>query len=136
MKKCITCKEDKPETEFYKSSRKDGLQPHCKICAAAASLVYVNKNRIALYERNTIYKRDLFARVDTWKEQQGCKYCPETTPCCLELHHLDPTKKENHPSLMRTSWDRYMKEAEKCVVVCSNCHKKIHKGIVLTERTK
>lgn len=44
----------------------------------------------------------------------------------LEFHHIEG--KEEKPSyiIMRWSWDRVMKELEKCILVCSNCHREIH----------
>lgn len=49
----------------------------------------------------------------------------------LEFHHVDPTTKEF--GLGGTGWmdgmDKLRKEAAKCVLVCSNCHKEIEAGI-------
>src|SRR5690606_19418515 len=46
----------------------------------------------------------------------------------LEFHHLDKSTKEEKPSyiIMRWSWERVKKELDKCILVCSNCHKEIH----------
>lgn len=43
----------------------------------------------------------------------------------LEFHHIDPTKKEIRIS-STGKWEKLIKEIEKCVLVCSNCHKEIH----------
>jgi predicted HNH restriction endonuclease len=45
----------------------------------------------------------------------------------LELHHINPKEKEftisgNHSR----SWEKIKKELDKCMVVCSNCHREIH----------
>ena len=49
----------------------------------------------------------------------------------LEFHHLDPTVKESQISLSNTrKWDRVVSELKKCVMVCSNCHREIHAGLV------
>ena len=48
----------------------------------------------------------------------------------LEFHHEDPKEKEFKLSLGNTiSWDDYKREAMKCILVCSNCHKEIHNEI-------
>ena len=53
--------------------------------------------------------------------------CGENHISCLEFHHLDPTVKEGAVSnLIRVSFERALKEIEKCIVLCSNCHKKEH----------
>lgn len=46
----------------------------------------------------------------------------------LEFHHLDPSKKDfgigSNGNTLKL--DRMKKEADKCILVCSNCHKEIH----------
>jgi len=46
----------------------------------------------------------------------------------LEFHHIDKDQKEERPSYIIThwSWERVLPELEKCILVCSNCHKEIH----------
>ena len=45
----------------------------------------------------------------------------------LEFHHKDPNQKDFKIGSGNTmSWKEYRKEAEKCILVCSNCHKEIH----------
>lgn len=45
----------------------------------------------------------------------------------LEFHHKDPKQKEFRLGSGNTmSWKEYKKELEKCILVCSNCHKEIH----------
>jgi len=68
-------------------------------------------------------------RFGVWKATKGCSQCPENTSSCLDMHHPDPTKKEFSVSRMcgsGWSWDKIIIEAEKCIVICSNCHRKLH----------
>lgn len=46
----------------------------------------------------------------------------------LEFHHLDKKIKEESPSyvILRWAWERAKEELEKCILVCSNCHREIH----------
>lgn len=45
----------------------------------------------------------------------------------LEFHHENPKEKEFKLGSGNTmSWKDYRKEALKCILVCSNCHKEIH----------
>lgn len=57
---------------------------------------------------------------------QICGYnkCTEA----LEFHHLNKNEKEEEPAyvIMRWSWERAKKELDKCILVCSNCHREIH----------
>lgn len=49
----------------------------------------------------------------------------------LHFHHLDPKKKEFHLGLsgLTRSWERVRKEADKCILVCANCHSELHAGV-------
>ena len=47
----------------------------------------------------------------------------------LEFHHLDPTKKELTISKTRISFENLLKELEKCLLLCSNCHREEHARI-------
>ena len=48
-------------------------------------------------------------------------------PAVYDFHHLDPSKKETRISIMKQSDEELvLKEVKKCVMVCSNCHRKIH----------
>lgn len=48
----------------------------------------------------------------------------------LEFHHENPEIKEFKLGSGNTmSWKEYKKEALKCILVCSNCHKEIHSKI-------
>ena len=45
----------------------------------------------------------------------------------LEFHHENPKEKDFKLGSGNTmSWKEYKSEAEKCMLVCSNCHKEIH----------
>lgn len=50
----------------------------------------------------------------------------------LDFHHIDEKSKEfglGSGGLTR-SWVRTKKEVEKCILVCANCHREIHAGLV------
>ena len=51
----------------------------------------------------------------------------------LEFHHLDPTKKDFSIShLKRFTFNQIVtSELDKCILVCSNCHREIHAGLVV-----
>jgi len=44
----------------------------------------------------------------------------------LEFHHNDPSEKDFTISGKSWSFERLRNEVEKCIMVCSNCHKEIH----------
>ncbi|OGG06193.1 hypothetical protein A2872_04460 [Candidatus Gottesmanbacteria bacterium RIFCSPHIGHO2_01_FULL_42_12] len=49
----------------------------------------------------------------------------------LDLHHRDNSIKEFGLSVrgLTRSWEKIKLEADKCVLVCANCHREIHAGI-------
>lgn len=50
----------------------------------------------------------------------------------LEFHHLDPTQKDfgiSYKGITR-AWEKIQNELDKCILVCSNCHKEIHSDLV------
>jgi len=73
------------------------------------------------------------AQIKEWfdelKQGLSCKQCSENHPACLDFHHKDSNSKEINVSLaVHECWskERIMKEIEKCEVLCSNCHRKLH----------
>lgn len=46
----------------------------------------------------------------------------------LEFHHLDPNTKDFNISSKwnSKSWETIQAELDKCILVCSNCHREIH----------
>jgi hypothetical protein len=49
----------------------------------------------------------------------------------LQFHHLEPNKKEFTISNSGTMKFEVLKdEADKCILVCSNCHVEIHFGLI------
>lgn len=62
-----------------------------------------------------------------------CMFCGyKKTNTALDFHHIDGKTKEFGISLdgITRSWQRITKELEKCVLVCANCHREIHAGIL------
>ena len=47
----------------------------------------------------------------------------------LEFHHVNPNEKDfqlDARHLSNTNMERIKKEAEKCILLCSNCHREVH----------
>lgn len=62
-----------------------------------------------------------------------CNNCNFDKIPALEFHHKDggENKDRNFSSKFGWSWNRLQKELSKCILVCSNCHKLIHAGILV-----
>jgi hypothetical protein len=64
-----------------------------------------------------------------------CGYIKDIT--VLEFHHLDSTKKEFNPSAaISISWELAKKELDKCILLCSNCHREEHHNLYKLKKMK
>jgi len=65
------------------------------------------------------------------KSDTPCAHCGETyPPCVMDYDHQVPSeKKHNVAHMMGQSWQAILKEIDKCVLLCANCHRiKTHIG--------
>lgn len=80
--------------------------------------------------------RDQRQRRKDWyvamMNETTCAHCPENHISVLDFHHVDDNKDHGVSKLLtdKRAIDRVVSEMEKCVVVCSNCHRKHHAGII------
>lgn len=130
-KTCSRCKETKPTTDFCKAARmKDGFQPACKTCMNVA-WTNSRKKKQKHYQDVTTKRRHRYVeRFNAWKSTQHCMLCFEDDHTCLDFHHLDPNEKDVNISDVSNAWsfERLQTELLKCVIICSNCHRKVHAG--------
>jgi hypothetical protein len=68
-------------------------------------------------------------------ERKGgkCTFCGYSK-CngALDFHHIDESTKEFSLSVrgLTRSWKKIEEEIDKCLLVCSNCHREIHAGLI------
>lgn len=48
----------------------------------------------------------------------------------LDFHHKDPSQKDFNISGGTRSFENMKKEVDKCIMVCSNCHREIHANTI------
>lgn len=142
MKKCCCCKKEKLESEFNKNKNgKYGLASSCKECNRKKCKEYYKENKQKhILECGNLKKKyygQVKDNINRLKEEVGCQVssCNERESCCLDFHHL--LDKESLVSKMvhnACSWSRVVVEIKKCVLVCANCHRKIHKGLIETPK--
>lgn len=131
MKVCTRCGIAKDETHFHKrAAAKDGLQAHCKLCEKEKHRSQYLQAKRKIITRTITRRNQLTQAYKDWKSLQKCARCGEQDEVCLDLHHLDPTEKEYSISVLaRDSFgsEKWQRELDKCVILCSNCHRKVHK---------
>lgn len=111
-KQCPHCKESKPLTEFYRSRKSSSF---CKRC-----ITKVNKERVKKHKQIAVdYKGG------------SCSICGyNKSLAALDFHHIDPSQKDSKWNNFRGKFTKKHKnELDKCILVCSNCHREIHNGI-------
>jgi len=111
---CPSCDRVKPVESFYKDKtpRKRMYTGWCREC-----------NSLAAKSRQQENKRYLV------KLKGGsCSRCGYSKYMgALEFHHISPESKDPSWAGMK-NWklERVIKEVEKCLLLCSNCHREVH----------
>lgn len=139
MKKiCVKCKVEKDRDEFYKKkTSQDGLQNYCKICKNLIDNRYITKPEVRERNRkgNIIKNKNQTLKIREIQLSKGgkCKKCGENRLHLLDFHHVDPKEKVNLISNIirmygygNKSTELAKKEADKCVLLCANCHRDFH----------
>lgn len=133
MKKCSCCKQTKKIEDFGPNKNsKDGKQYRCNKCFSEAMKIHYSKNSKQIKQRMKILEEEITNEFNQIKQKLGCKFCLEKEPACLDFHHLDKSLKEENVSFWvhAKSKNKALEEAKKCIVVCANCHRKIHAGLI------
>lgn len=81
--------------------------------------------------RNAAYQRRKALRERAIQHLGGsCRICGyNKCASAFDFHHVDPMGKDFTISAALTSWERILPELEKCVLLCSNCHREVHDGL-------
>lgn len=112
---CTKCGKELPITDFnWRDKQKGTRRSECKYCHCEyMKQKYQEKKQV----------------VQQLKTESKCAKCGESRGYVLDYHHIDPTQKENTIARMTSNYyslDRVQKEIEKCVCLCSNCHREFH----------
>ena len=108
---------------------KDPNDPRAK--ARRREWYYRNRDRANLSAvRRKQEIREWFKEL---KSHLYCEICDESESVCLDFHHSNDNKDRNVSlavSVLGWSRERILAEIDKCNVLCSNCHRKRHAGLV------
>jgi hypothetical protein len=117
-KHCNRCNETKSVEDFYRRRQGRECSPYCKPCTTDETI-----------ERQRNFKQECVDYKGGECECCGYKKCNSA----LEFHHLDPSKKDFSISRARlTTFGKKVKaELDKCMIVCANCHREIHEGVII-----
>lgn len=124
-KKCPNCKKVKQLSEFNKNGKYSSS--YCRVCTKKKARRYYEDNPKYYAEKRDKLKNKRRKFVSDIKSKSGCVICKENDPVCLDFHHL----RDKEHTIAQMIGDlknekQIQKEIDKCVVLCSNCHRKIH----------
>lgn len=100
---------------------------------------YRSKNREHV---NKLHREATQRRKDKLKQQifdilgHICVVCGEQEKACLVFHHIKERKFSREEYTSTSSLVRqkmYLEEVENLTVLCANCHRKLHAGIITIE---
>ena len=83
---------------------------------------------LALKRKHKGRKRNKQIILD-YKNEHPCTLCRESDPCCLSFHHANPNEKiDSVYKLAKApcSLGRLVQEINKCIMLCENCHRRLH----------
>jgi len=129
---CNGCKKDIPLTDEYFASRTDRRvkyhQSLCRVCQKNYRREHYINNKQKYIDKAKIYNQNIINWVLEIKQNSSCTKCGEDRHWVLDFHHLDPNEKDiDVSSLVKTAnKQRILDEINKCVVLCSNCHRDLH----------
>ncbi len=138
---CNMCKKEKLASEFgFNRTKPDGRQGHCLKCGRERNKKWYFENtchqKAKTKKQNAARKAKFKQRIKFILESYGCQLCPEKDSVALDFHHFETKEfgiSEAVYSLL--SFDRILAEVCKCVVLCSNCHRKVHAGKKFVDTT-
>lgn len=133
-KNCSKCNQNKPLKEFnFKIKSKNLRQSACKPCTRKEGKKHYDNNKSLVYEKTMDRRNIINVMFKQGKSRMYCVVCSESADCCLDFHHINPKHKNVEISNMLSrgfSPNSILRELRKCLIVCSNCHRKIHSNLI------
>lgn len=85
---------------------------------------YKNRKRAVATSRKN--KEKYVAAFKEYKKKFSCAKCGEADPRCIDFHHINQDEKIKNVSVLGHAgqYKKALKEIEKCIALCSNCHRK------------
>ncbi len=113
-KVCKRCNTLKGRSEFYTRRNGTSLYHYCILCVSEECV-----------ERQRAFK----IRAIEYKGGK-CVICGYSAcPAALDFHHVDPMCKDLNISQCKSlNFDRIKVELDKCVLLCSRCHREVEDG--------
>ena len=111
---CTKCGKELPLTDFHWRNKAKGIKrSECKYCHND----YMNQKNAQ--NREIVHKL---------KQNNCCAKCGENRWYVLDYHHINPEDKIKTVAklMVHSSTDTTLKEIDKCILLCRNCHAEFH----------
>lgn len=128
---CRLCNETKEEHLFTKDYRKGKNYGRyvnkCTSCTVKENTFYRHKRKDDYNQKAKTKRHERKLRAIEYKGGV-CNDCKQVVHhCAFDFHHLDSSTKHKDPGLMMSHSDEELfKELDKCILLCSNCHRVRH----------
>lgn len=138
-KNCIGCLEEKEISEFSKQAGNadgTGYRSYCRSCYKGMRKKYYDKDKEGNIERARKTRKRLEYEFQVLKSKLKCKECGESDSRCLDFHHIEPEDKLKsvREAFFKNGKKAAQEEADKCEILCANCHRKHHGTIYITDQ--
>lgn len=95
---------------------------------AEYSKKYYEANKKEIIASGKIRKKARKADWQAFKATLSCVTCGEDHPATFDFHHIErhPDNRKVYKLLQQNNIGAAFEEIKKCMVLCSNCHRKVH----------
>jgi hypothetical protein len=129
MKKCLKCNRELP-IENFATHVKKGRQAYCRECQKAYRRNHYLKNKQKYITKASKRNKEFSKWWRTFKSSLQCEHCKENHPACLQFHHTHDNKEASVACFITNgNKTKALEEIKKCIVLCANCHFKLHDEI-------
>lgn len=125
MKICSKCNKNLSLSKYnYKDKARDKLQAQCRKCSNAQVRKHYRDNKPYYRKKNATRKTNIRELIIKLKDVP-CKDCNRRFPhYVMDFDHLHNKKFNLGKAAERgLSEEKIIEEANKCEIVCSNCHR-------------
>jgi len=130
-KYCGKCKKSLPIESFaFKSKLRKKYCAYCKVCNRIYQKRHYLLNADDYKNKRTVrrerVRREYFKLIRDYLESHHCIDCGEKDILVLEFDHVRGEKFSEVTTMINDtySWDKILKEIDKCDVRCANCHRR------------
>ena len=129
MRKCTSCKLVL-DISCFDVKKTGSVSGYCKECRRSKIREHYKKNKPYYLEKAKEGATKLALKLKEYKESCNCNDCGlsfKNKAFLCDFHHIDPSEKDfSVGEIRKYGWKKIKREIEKCIPLCSNCHRIRH----------